>query len=251
MDIPAMESHKTLKLIMDSLFSDNILKNCSIFADNKCGATVLKIRFTKPEVTASGEDSTNESVTPVTYRRTSQKQSRRDYERKTKHDASKLVMTRSKASENYTHVELPRVSRTDVFSETPSISPVVCEEPDPVIPDTNTQSLNCDSPPVCDMSLHHGSADISEQTDNDASTNDSWCDIISHYKNIEPNRKRNVFQIGHKCSKCLRSCDLKSESSFGFKTLSCNYHDAIICTGCYPISGHITKCKMKKVIFHV
>ena len=241
-----MDSHPTLKLIMDTLFSGNTVKNWSVFSDERCGDTVIKIWFTK------SEECSSEAITPVAYKRKSQKQSRRNYQRKVKHEEAKRepMTTRSKKSEDYTHVELTRSSETDFVSETPSISPVVCEEPDI---DTNNQSLSCDSPPEPVNPLLHGSADTPGTTEqNHARATDSLSSILSQYKNIERGRELNIYQLGRKCSACSRSCDLNSESEFGFRTLSCNHHNAIICTNCYFKSGHLSrKCKMKKVIFHV
>ena len=148
MDIPAMDDHRTLKLLMESLFSGNIVKNWSVFADNKYGSTVLKIRFTKPEQGLSGEACANQDVIPVAYKKKSDKQSRRDYDRNIRHNSSKgesTVMTRSKIPEDYSHVELPRVSEADCVSEPGPLSPVVCEGPNTSTqPDTNCQSLNCE-----------------------------------------------------------------------------------------------------------
>ena len=252
MEIPAMDDHRTLKLVMESLFSGNTVKNWSVFADNKCGSTVLKIRFTKPESGLSGEECANQTVIPVAYKKKSDKQSRRDYDRKLKHEISIVdssVMTRSKKPCDYSHVELPRVSEAECVSEPGPLSPVVCSTPD-----TSCQSLNCESPDasldVCESEIKHGSPDTSE-TKTDADITDRWCSILSQYKNIESGRERNVLNAGLKCSECLRLCDLKSEFTFGFNTVSCNYHNAIVCTECYPKSRHISNCKMKKVKFHV
>ena len=255
MELPAMDNHKTLKLMMDSLFSENMLKNWSIFADNKNGATVLKIRFTKP-VTAPGEECTSSEVIPIAFKRKSVKQSLRDHDRKVKHenqmDKRSPVITRSMALDNHTDVELPRVPETDCVSE-PALSRVLPTITAPVLPVAESvgspdtiKSLNCESSfDTSASSLNHSSAD------NNADTTDRWCSILNQYKNIEPGREVNVYRAGNKCSECLRPCDLESETHFEFQTLSCNLHNAIVCTDCYPRSGHILKCKMKKVKFRV
>ena len=101
-----MDNYGTLNLLLDSLFNNNCLQNWSLFEEmdgNKC--TVVKLRFTKTE---------NTEVTPQSYRRKSEAQSRRDRDRAARHRAGRDdIITRSRSSvdvqETVTEsVEIPR-----------------------------------------------------------------------------------------------------------------------------------------------
>ena len=106
-----------------------------------------------------------------------------------------------------------------------------------------------------DSSLEESDTDTisSAAVPQDASGTDRCSSILKQYKNIDNGvgREMNVYRGGMKCSECRRPCDLGSEKNFVFRTLSCDHHNAIVCTDCYPNSRHLSKCKMKTVKFHV
>ena len=60
-----MEQHKTLELLMRTLFANNCMKTWNIFEENS-GNIVLKIRFTKTE--DSKNDNFNNAIKSVSYK---------------------------------------------------------------------------------------------------------------------------------------------------------------------------------------
>lgn len=76
-----MVFRNTLEDLLETLFVKHIVKTWSIFEDHNCGDTVVKIRFSADD----GGHSTGEAGAGIVYKRKSQKQVRRDWERSTRH----------------------------------------------------------------------------------------------------------------------------------------------------------------------
>ena len=67
-------------LVMEALAMDNDLKKYVIVSHENDGSTLLKVRFTKCNL-----NSENSPIRPVYFKRKSDKQSQRDFDRKAKH----------------------------------------------------------------------------------------------------------------------------------------------------------------------
>ena len=147
MEIPTPECPDMLKLVIEALFREKVLKNWTVFDDNFDGDSVLKLKFTKQKSVTSGE------ILPQSWIMRSEKQTRRSNDRKLKHlDSQKAqLMTRSKTKNDndHQHIELPRDLENECASEQVPISPVMCDaytspEPEPLIRDTvNTSPDAC------------------------------------------------------------------------------------------------------------
>ena len=109
-----MEEHKTLKMLLSSIFESNDLTNWTIF-EEKSGSIVVKIRFTNSDKNEHSSDTATPS--PISYKKKSDNQMRRDQDRMARHQEREAVMTRSRTSVNETSVELPRFSESDSVSE--------------------------------------------------------------------------------------------------------------------------------------
>ena len=103
---------------MEALSKDNDLKNYIIIGHENDGSTLLKVRFTKRNL-----NSDTDYKKPVAFKRKSDKQAKRDYDRKTNHQNTpeKRYTTRSKARNN-TEIEQPRMDNS-CFNETVPLSP--------------------------------------------------------------------------------------------------------------------------------
>ena len=78
-----MDTNNTLKLLLDTLMSNNSLQSWSIWRDKSdMDATVVRIRFTGARDRVTGTDAV---VQPVAYKRKSQAQVSRDYSRAQTH----------------------------------------------------------------------------------------------------------------------------------------------------------------------
>ena len=66
-----MDNHLTLKMLMDTLFGNNALKNWNIYEEFRSKDIILKIRFTKSQ-------NTDHSIDSISYKKKSDKQMNRD-----------------------------------------------------------------------------------------------------------------------------------------------------------------------------
>ena len=122
-----MEQHSTLGLLLSSLSQNNILKNWSIFEDTSSGSIIVKLRF------LPNDEHLSETI-PVSFRRKSHAQVKRDQERCSRHRGRAVppesappasgVCTRSQRRDADTSVEGPRLSCSsesvcdNIFSDT-------------------------------------------------------------------------------------------------------------------------------------
>ena len=137
--------------MIEALSKDNDLKKYVIIGYENDGSTLLKVRFNK-----RNPNSEIDHTKPVCFKRKSDKQARRDYDRKNKHTqtlSENSITTRSK-TKSRSEIEQPRLD-ISVQSET---------GPVPISPDLpansslsvcSTNSFMCDSssPTVCNQSL--------------------------------------------------------------------------------------------------
>ena len=158
MDVPTQDYPELLKLLLDTLIKQNCLKKYALFDDNTTGSVLLKVHFTKPKTDPSGE------VTHKSWVQRSDKQTQRSDNRFSKHleskGASLITRSKTKNSDSYQHVELPRDSETENCAHSEQvISPVKC-----VVDPPSPESLNRDilhTPPVPDSKQPlHRSVDI-------------------------------------------------------------------------------------------
>ena len=146
-----MEQLKSLISVIEALSKDNDLKKYVIIGHENDGSTLLKVRFNK-----RNPNMEIDHTKPVCFKRKSDKQARRDYDRKNKHTqtlSESNITTRSKAK-NRIEIEQPRLD-ISVQSETGPI---------PISPDMpannsvsvcSSNSFMCDStsPTVCNQRI--------------------------------------------------------------------------------------------------
>ena len=256
MDIkPTMEQHTTLNLLLDSLFSNNSLKNWSVFEETN-GFTVLKLRFTK-------SDNTTATTSSQSFRRKSDAQSQRDRDRAARHrDARAGATTRSQTSTGLpaeSSPELPRDSESISVSETRQpleVSPVQLNpgaqsfNPESVnqkhhnstagdlFTEKNDSLLSVESADMdtagADRSFENSDASISMESERTADEQ-SMVNYITDIKKIS-------------CAKCYTSYSA-AVRIYDIKMMWCDKCEIYVCEHCYDRSTHVYKCKKRvKVI---
>ena len=118
--------------MLEALSEDNDLKKFLIIGDEPDGSTLVKARFIKSKPNSNEEQ--NESKLPVIFKRQSEKQTKRYYDRKhtnTRKMPKTGYNTRSKAR-NSDEIELPRTDDS-AQSETVPISPEMPSSKGPLI----------------------------------------------------------------------------------------------------------------------
>ena len=175
-----MDKHRTLHTLVSSLFTENQLKNWTIF-EEKSGSILVKLRFTNGNVDNSGAT----AQSPVAYKRKSTKQVTRDRTRAARHkDALTGVSTRSMASAEPASPELPRSVETYSISETGPLefSPVLDTSTVSMCSAVHDGSVSCDMPDI-DLTNENSldpNTDCNTVTDSDSETHseaDSFDDM--------------------------------------------------------------------------
>ena len=237
-----MEQHKTLELLMRTLFANNCLKTWSIFEENS-GNIVLKIRFTKTD--NSQNENSNNVIKSASYKRKSSSQTQRDRERALRHHAARDgVTTRSQAAVEYP--EIPRHSEEISHSYTrpleytpvlnsPALDPeALCFEPEP---------LNCVGLSE-DTSTKAGDIVIPSLDSSDTANN--------FEVNEEPSADAEDMQIctdAEPCIACFK-CSVKA-SDHHVKTTYCVNCENYVCQLCFLKTRHFEQCPSEHPIRYI
>ena len=140
-----MEQLKSLISVMEALSKDNDLKKYVIIGHENDGSILLKVRFTK-----RNSNSETDYTKPVSFKRKSDKQSKRDYDRKSNRDQNTPEEGRTTRSKAKIRKEIEQPRLDDSFhSETVPISPempVMATDPSDSVNVFLSNSSVCDSP---------------------------------------------------------------------------------------------------------
>ena len=146
-----MDQLKSLIKVLEALSEDNDLKKFLIICDEPDGSTLVKVRFTKIKPSSKNEEQ-KESKLPVIFKRQSDKQTKRYYDRKHT-NTPKLPKTgyntRSKAK-NSVEIEQPRMDDS-AQSETVPISPEMPTSKGPLI-SVDAENVCLSNSSMCDTS---------------------------------------------------------------------------------------------------
>ena len=145
-----MDSHTTLNMLLDSLFRQNSLNNWNIFED-KTGSVVVKLRFSPSSTKTNGHIDNDSKCVPLSYRRKSDSQVKRDHDRAARH----RVNTSTNSAVGSACDVTPSVLMDSKYgkvnnSETDPTSPISSVDP-PAMPPASvpsTESSNHDQAPV-------------------------------------------------------------------------------------------------------
>ena len=233
-----MDVHKTLKMLMDSLFTNNDVKNWTIF-EEKSGNVIMKIRFTNRTEHEQASDNIAHRPIPVSYKKKSEKQMSRDRDRMAQHQRPEPVMTRSRASDSMETVELPR-NEENYRSDTGSLefSPVLdiaasCSVPlsSPLDHDrTNSMSLADSSHGSDDSRSHDGTASVTEPEKPKADKTVPNIEQCPHSKCTYFDGSFDTIPISHRDPDIeIYSCD-KCQRFTGFPTF--------VCKSCLDLGSH-------------
>ena len=233
-----MEVHKTLRMLLDSLFTNNDVKNWTIF-EEKSGNVIMKIRFTNRTEHEQASDNIAHRPIPVSYKKKSEKQMSRDRDRMAQHQRPEPVMTRSRASDSMETVELPR-NEENYRSDTGSLefSPVLdiaasCSVPlsSPLNHDrTNSMSLaNCSH----SGSDESRSSDVTVSSIEPITLMDFGNTPSPHIAKEPPNTDKTVPKL----KKCSHSKCEYFDSSFDSSSYRDPDIDIYSCDKCQRFSG--------------
>ena len=226
-----MKQHKSLNLLMDTLFANNSLTNWSIY-EEKSGNIVVRLRFTKIE---DGGNDTN-VIRSQSFRKKSEAQAKRDRERAARHRSG--VTTRSQAAQAATEsAELARGEEQICDSDTlpPDMSPVV--ELDP-------EALSFDPCSVSHSSATGDSSTIANDTSPTVMSEDLYC------KEYDCNMSFPPTPDDVPCGLCCFEC-LKTPEYHGHKTIRCDTCNRYICQLCYLKTRHFEDCPRQGPITYV
>ena len=246
-----MDDYGTLNLLLDSLFTNNCLQNWSLFEEmNGNNCTVVKLRFTKKE---------NSEVTPQSYCRRSEAQSRRDRDRAARHRAGRDdILTRSRASLNVQEtvaesVELPRESETISHSDTVPLehSPVLQLNPgaDSFVPDSvNLNKDQCTdlNDSLCGEYTGTGTKELFEDLEPNIDLPHLETKQIRETSSITSDDDANDVSYNEeiRCVDCFTSFR-GAVNVYKINMMWCDSCKVNICEQCYDRSRHFYKCKKR------